>query len=123
MIIEADPIPAGCDSLLGELVFAAPDRKNRADQVENEPELRGFGVGAEIERTIAPDLAGEKNSRKTLVGDDQPRVALVVLEVDVVAWLQLLDKVVFEDQRFDFRAGDDDVQVSDVACPAGAPGC
>ena len=47
-------------------------------------------------------MAREKNARKRLVFDNNPRIGLVVLEQNVVSWFVFLYEVVFKKQRILF---------------------
>ena len=55
---------------------------------------------------IVQSAAVETEPRKIVTADDQIRIGLVVPEKNVVARIERLDEIVFEQQRFAFRARD-----------------
>ncbi len=68
--------------------------------------------GAEVLAAVLHNLASEEQTwPRVLHGDLDVPVRLVVLEADVVAWPVLFDQRVFEEQRFFFAAGHEDLNV------------
>ncbi len=112
VVVQARPLaPLG-----GQVVGAAPDRVQPADDRERAPQLADVGVGAVVPgaRDVAPagdEHAGERVGQRH--GDGG--IALVVLEPDVEPGPVLLDEVVLEDQRLRLGGHDDGLDVGDQA--------
>jgi hypothetical protein len=77
----------------------------RIDIVEEFNEIAGMNdaaVRTEITGTVTHEPAGQKDPWKLLCTHAYPRISLRVLEEDVVSRLELLDEVVFQQQRIRF---------------------
>ena len=97
-----------------DVVRAAPDRVQAADDRERAPELAHVGVGAVVARAGNVAAAGYQHPRKRITeGDGDGGIALVVLEPHVEARPVLLDEVVLEDERLRFRGNHDRLHVRD----------
>ena len=76
---------------------------------------RDVRVGAEVARSVLRHAVRQEDARVFLLHRDlDVRVALVVLEADVVVRAMLLDEVALEDQRLDLRVRHDDFKIRDV---------
>ena len=72
-------------------------------------------VGAEILRAVIQNARSQLDHRIFLVQiDAQIRIALVILEQDVVLRHVALDERAFEHQRLKFRSGNNDVEMVDL---------
>ncbi len=118
VVVEADPHFLLPDELLINGVVAAPDHEEVAHRLQCRTHVFDVGVGSEIAGTVADDSAGDEHTREWFIRDDDVGIALVVLQCDVVAGLELLDQIGLEDQGLHFRGGDDDLE---VGCPGEHP--
>ena len=70
-------------------------------------ECPGIRVGAEVFKSGAFLLAGNKDSRKFILhGNCKVWIRLIVFELHVISWLILLDPRKFQSQRFEFGSND-----------------
>ena len=102
MVIEADLVLPGGDRFVGQVVIARSDHENVPYCLQRKSHGLYVRVRPKIART-GHFAAGDKNAGIQLLGNDNVRVGLVVLEDDVVPRLELLDKIGFEDEGFHFR--------------------
>src|SRR4030095_2353478 len=84
-------------------------------------DIDGFpGGDCRRERTkiaiaVLDDLPSGDDSRpEVLCSDLDAQITLIVFEPDIVAWLILLDQIVFENQRFFVVAGDQCFNIFDA---------
>ena len=72
-------------------------------------------IGAEVARAVFRDAPRDHEAR-ILVGqrDLEVRIALVILEADIVARAVLLDEVALQDQRLDLRMCEDRLEVGNL---------
>ncbi len=95
VVVEAGTLPA----LFRQLVLAAPNGVEPANDGQRAPKLCHIGVGTEIAGPGNVASAGDQHPRKGLAeGHGYGGVTLVVLESDVESRAVLLDQVVFQDQ-------------------------
>ena len=89
--------------MAGELgVRARADREAADQQVQGRPDGAGVAVGTEVADALALAPPHHGRAGPLLVeGDGEPRVALVVLEADVVAGQVRLNERVLQDQGVD----------------------
>ena len=74
-----------------------------------------IAIGAQIARSVADDVAGGVDAGEGLVGDADIGVLLVISEQNVIAGFMGFDLGCFEDQGLLFGAGDDIVEIGDIA--------
>ena len=89
------------------------DGENAPYRSEHQVHRLDVGVRPVVAGTVATDVTGREDSGVRLVRDDDIRIALVVLEPDVVSRIMLLDQVVLQEQRFDFGVGDHEFEIGD----------
>ena len=111
VVVEANLEFTGGNILLAQSMLAASHRKNRAYEIKDRAELSRFCIGAEPGGAIPSPLAGKENSRKRFIGNNKVGIGFIVLEVDVVAGLELLDQIVFKNQRLNLRGGDNNLKI------------
>ena len=93
-------------------VLAGAEREDPAHLAQGAPEQLDVGVGSQVARAVAADVAGHRQARELLLhAHPHVREALVVLEQDVVVGPVLADERRFQQQRFDLGIGEDHVQV------------
>jgi hypothetical protein len=70
------------------------------------------GKGAEIASTILPNSSNEGQFGEGIL-NVQPQIeeGFIVLEVDVVSWLELLDEIILEDKGLFFCVSDDTLDI------------
>jgi hypothetical protein len=108
-------VQAGTLVVAGDLPIAGQVRERLAQQVERPVDGRGGGEGAEVAAAVLFHAARDEHFGKRVgPGDLDVGVTFVVFEAHVVARAVLLDQVRLEDQRLQFRVGDDELQVGDV---------
>ena len=108
--IEAGPLV-----LTGDGPAAGEVGKDAPQGVERLLYRPGGGKGAIVAGAIPLHAAHDEDPGKVfLPGDLDVRIALVVLEPDVVLGLVALDEVALEDQGLQFGGGDDKVDVVDA---------
>src|ERR1700722_6770825 len=89
------------------VVGAGSDGEGPQQQVQGVPDGAHVRVGAEVADTRSLPSPHHRGPGPFLVdGDGQPRIALVILQADVVARLELLDEVVLEQQGLALGADD-----------------
>ena len=115
VIFEARLVLARRDRFGRQVQRAGTELEDRLDRFQRPLHVFDVGVGSEIFGAIFFDTPGGEDARKALVLDTDVGIGLVVLEVDVVARLELFDEVVFQDQRFGLGVGDDHFDVGDFA--------
>lgn len=91
-------------------VLAGAQAKDLLQDLDGLAYRPGVGKRAEELAALVGGAAVVGDARPFMAGDEQVRVGLVVAEQDVVARLQRLDEVVFQDQRLGLRARDRDLQ-------------
>ena len=85
------------------------------DRVDRLPRRPAARIGAEIAVGVGRGLGDDRKGREGPRGRDLDiRVALVVLEQDVVLGLVFLDHRVFEHERLKLRLGHDNIKVPDL---------
>jgi hypothetical protein len=111
VVLQADVVRPRLDFVLVQVEGAGSQLKNRADRVHHRVHLRHVGVRAEVFGPVLLDGPGLEDAGEALIFDADVGVGLVVAEVDVVAGLELLDLIVFEDERLHLRVRHNDVDV------------
>lgn len=101
--------------LAGDVAVAGEVRKHFAERVEGFVDGPDGGERAKVARAVVVHAAREEHFGERLL----PRhfdvgIALVVLEADVEMRLVFLDEVAFEDEGFQFRFGDDELDIADA---------
>ncbi|KAF5069829.1 hypothetical protein DSECCO2_228870 [anaerobic digester metagenome] len=105
VVVEAGP---GIGSPLQDGPAAGPDGINGLDGLQRLIHGVDVGEGAEVARSVLGRLARHEHPGEIfLQGDLDEGEALVVLQVDVVFGQMFLDQVLLENQRLNFRVGDD----------------
>ena len=108
-------VQAGAGILAGDLAVAGEIGEDAPQHVERLVHGPHAGVGAEVARAVVDHLARDGDFGKGVrpvyldVG-----VAFVVLEAHVVTRAVLFDQVHLEDERLEFRADHDPLDVGDV---------
>ena len=103
-----------------DVVGAAPDREDPADDRERAPHRGDVGEGSEVPRPGDVAAPGDQHARKRLLDRDHDAgIALVILEPDVESRLVFLDEGVLEQQRLRFIGDDDGVDVGDELAQRG----
>ena len=91
---------------------AGPEREQPTDEVHRLVHARRGRVRTEVATAVGGQLAGALDAREVVAqGHLDERVALVILEPDVEAWLVPLDQVRLEQQRLADGVGERPVQV------------
>src|SRR5262249_9449517 len=99
-----------------DLDIAGTQLKRAVDQVDGSPRETRRQKRSEVKRSVFLQAPRDHDFRKRLVDRElQVRVRLIVLKFDVVTRLVLLDERCFENQRFDFVVGDDELEIRDLA--------
>ena len=114
VVLEARPEFARVDVLLAQVVFAGPNRVQFAHDVEHGVHGLGRCIRPEIFRSVLDDVAGRMDPGEPLLADDDGRVGLVVLQLDVVPRLVLLDEAVLEKQGVHLGGHHDEPDVGDL---------
>ena len=114
VVLEARPEFARVDVLLAQVVFAGSNRMQFAHDVEHGVHGLGRCIRPEILRSVLNDVAGRMDPGEPLLADDDGRVGLVVLQLDVVPRLVLLDEAVLEKQGVHLGGHHDEPDVGDL---------
>ena len=96
VVFQAHPELAVGDVFLSQGEGAGANGVEFAAQVQNGVHDLDAGEGTEVFAAIADELTGGENAGEALLLDDNERIGLVVLELDVVKRLVLLDEAVFQ---------------------------
>ena len=84
-------------------VAAGAQREEAAQELQALMHGRDVRIGAEVARSVLRHAVRQEYARVLLLhGDFDVRIALVILEADVVVRAMLLDEVALENQRLDF---------------------
>ena len=105
----------GLDIFLAEVVLASARRIHLADELEHGLHGLHRRVRPIVLTAIAREVPQAVYAREALLSNGDVRIALVVLEVDVVARLMLFDKVVFQQQCIPFGIRDDGTNICDFS--------
>jgi hypothetical protein len=110
LIVDARP------QAIGELgVEAGPNRKDPPNQPEGFFQGRGGWIGAEVDRVIFLDPSHNGERGEILFhGKLETGVILVVSQLHVITGTMGLDQVVFKDEGFLLRVGDNGVDVRHI---------
>ena len=95
-------------------VLAAAQLEQLVHQVERFAHRADAGVRAEVAARDRARPAVQGDARPGLLGQQHVRIALVVAQQHVVARLERLDQLVFEQQRFGLGARDRDFHARDL---------
>ena len=107
MVIEARTF----GRLSRKIVTAGAYRIEPLDDLEGLAHHSYRSVRSEVSGSIVVKLASHEDPRKRFLRRDlDVGVPLVITELNVEAWLILLDQVGFEDQGFGLRPHDDRLQ-------------
>ena len=98
VIVEAGAVFAAQDGVRVDFEPAAAQRPVAPEEFEQAPCVHYRAVRAEVARAVLLHPAGEEHPGEGLGGDAYPGVGFAVFEQNVVAGLELLDEVVFEQQ-------------------------
>ncbi len=99
----------------GDLPVAGQEREDLPQDVQSLVDSPGGGIRPKVARAILHHLAGDRHLGEWLSPVDLDiRIALVVLEPDVVLRPVLLDQVHLEDERLQLRADDDPLKINDI---------
>ena len=96
------------------LDFAGAHRESLHQGVEECVHVLHGSVGTKDLLSAPIRRAGDENPRKSLLGDGNPWVGLVVLQHDVVLRLILLDEGVFQQQSLPFGIDHGGLDVADL---------
>ena len=107
VIVEANLEFARSNGFVGQFQVAGANRENLLDGFQQFPQRACVCVRTEVPGPVTHHATRRKHPWVGFVGDADVRVALVVLQVDVVPGFVLLDQVVFQNKRFNFGIRDD----------------
>ena len=111
IVVEARPF-----ILAGDLPVTGQVREDAAQHVQGLVDGPGGGIRPEVARAVVRHHARDSHFRERFPPMDfDIRVALVVLQADVVLGPVALDQVHFEDQRLQLRTDHDPLDVGDLA--------
>ena len=114
---------AGPASLAIDVDVAVPELEEPVDQLCGAVGRGGREEGPEVEGAVLLDLPGHEHlGEGVLPGELHIGIGLVVPEQDVEGGEVLLDEVVLQDQGFQLRLADDELQVPDTAHQAAGLG-
>src|SRR5881394_242181 len=99
MIVEAHFYFTLEDRLIVDIVVAGPHLKQLPYHFQRRTHRLHIGIRAEIAGTILNDPAGHEDARVWLIGNHDIRIALIVLEVDIVAGAEFLYEGCFKNER------------------------
>ena len=93
---------------------AGPERIYVVDELHKIPCVHDAAVRAEISRSVLYKAPREKYAWKFLSSDTYPRICLRILKENVIAWLELFDEVVLQQQGISLRLHDGVLRISDL---------
>ena len=127
VVLRGDPGPrgAGTDAALDVVVEARPvgalvvlevtagaHREDAADLAQGAAQALDVGIGTQVARAVGAHVTRHREARPLLLdADPDVRVALVVLEQDVVMRMVLADEGGLEQQRLGLGLGQDGIEV------------
>ena len=79
------------------------------DEGEHFPHLSGGGEGTKVFRPVTDHPSGQEHPRKGFMPDNDERIGLVILQVDVEPRLEFLDEAVLKQQSVLFRRGNGEI--------------
>lgn len=95
---------------------AGPDMKSPLHQLQDAVYSTGIGKGAEIPGTIPQDTPGHADPRIVVLQRYLDiGIGLIIAKHNIIMGMMLLDKRVFQDQRFHFIGYDDGFQIDSMA--------
>jgi hypothetical protein len=81
---------------LGKVKWAGTQGNGLFNKIQELPDFVNRGIWTKILGSVFNFLPGEVNPWKGFVLNDDIRISLIVLQVNIEKWLKLLDKRVFE---------------------------
>lgn len=115
VILQTNLILAGFDGFGGKVQAARSDLENHPDRLKHDLHAFDIRIRAEVFGAVSPNPPGWENSWERFVFYTDVRIRFVIAEADIVARLEFLDQVVFEDECFSLSIGDDDFDVPNFA--------
>ncbi|KAF5039356.1 hypothetical protein DSECCO2_544790 [anaerobic digester metagenome] len=91
----------------------ASEWKKFSNEIEVKVKLAGIGIRTVVGRAVIDEPSGLENLGERLIGDADDRIALAVLQRDIVSGRVLLDQVVFQHQCLILISGYDVLDAGD----------
>ena len=111
MIVKTDLDLSLLYNFIIDEVIATSDGKDITDRFERRTHILHIRIRAKISGAIPSDLSCNEHTGIWFVGDHNVWIALVVLEINIVARFQLLYQVRFEDEGFNLVVCDNHFQI------------
>src|SRR3569833_903279 len=114
MVFQAYLVLAFTDLVLRKVELACPQLYITFYKIQQLPHLAHRSKGSQVFGAVIDLEAGEEYTGKRFIANDDIRVGLVVLQIDVELGLVLLDERVLQQKSILFRIHDSELDASDV---------
>ena len=87
-------------------MLTCPERIYAMEEFHQIPRMYDTAVRTEVARSVLKDPTGKKDPGEFVRAHTDPRIGLGVFKKNVVAGLELLDKIIFQEQGICLRLHD-----------------